>query len=82
MTAAKIIILIDGEPDERGSHLTYAELEAWVDGRVSGVERELTEGHFTLCGVCRDEAADLARVRDSLHLPPIRRRRAARCLSS
>lgn len=64
------IILIKGEPDENDSHLSYAELEVWVDGAVSEVDRELIEGHFALCVVCRREAADLARVRDYLQTTP------------
>jgi hypothetical protein len=47
-------------------HLTYDQMEQWLDGRVQGVERELIEGHKDLCDLCRNELADLARSRDSM----------------
>lgn len=73
--APEEIILIEGEPgDGNDSHLTYADVEAWVAGTSSEVDRELIEGHLGLCDVCRGEAADLARVRDSLGTMPVHRR--------
>ncbi|MFP5245901.1 MAG: anti-sigma factor family protein, partial [Thermoanaerobaculia bacterium] len=47
-------------------HLTYDEIEAWIDGRATDVERELVEGHIELCALCRTEVRDLERVRESI----------------
>jgi hypothetical protein len=47
-------------------HLTYEEMEQWLDGRADDVERELIEGHRDICDLCRNELADLARVRDAM----------------
>ncbi|HEX8410164.1 MAG TPA: hypothetical protein VF883_14975 [Thermoanaerobaculia bacterium] len=59
------IVIFPGDGDEP-EHLTYEELEAWLDGRAGRIDRELAEGHLALCARCRAEADDLRRVRESL----------------
>lgn len=49
-----------------GEHLTYEELERWTDGTADGGERELAAAHLTRCGMCRAEAADLAKMVEAL----------------
>jgi hypothetical protein len=54
---------------ERGgeaSHLSYEEMEAWLDGRADDIDGELAEGHVALCPRCAAEAEDLRRVRKSV----------------
>lgn len=46
------------------THLTYEELEAFVDGRTDALDRELVAAHTTSCDLCRGELADLTAVRD------------------
>jgi hypothetical protein len=58
----EIVLDIAGESE----HLTYDEMEQWLDGRADDVERELIEGHRDICDLCRNELADLARVRDAM----------------
>ncbi|HEY0142620.1 MAG TPA: hypothetical protein VGF48_17105 [Thermoanaerobaculia bacterium] len=55
-------------------HLEYEELERYVDGSATEVERELVAGHVELCKRCRMELHDLEGVRDSMKVRPIRRR--------
>ena len=53
---------------ERGgeaSHLTYEEMEAWLDGRADGIDRELAQGHIALCARCAAEVDDLRKVRET-----------------
>jgi len=59
------IVTFPGDGDEP-PHLTYEELEAWLDGRAGSIDRELAEGHLELCARCRVEAEDLRIVRESL----------------
>lgn len=65
-------------PPEGEPHLTYDELEAFVDGRADDVERELVEGHAALCDLCRRELTDLQRVRDAMRPKPRTSGRAVR----
>jgi anti-sigma factor RsiW len=51
-------------------HLTYEELEAFVDGRADALERQLVEAHVELCARCSGELLDLAATRDALGLGP------------
>ncbi|HYR29443.1 MAG TPA: hypothetical protein VEU30_13315 [Thermoanaerobaculia bacterium] len=48
------------------SHLTYEEMEAWLDGRADRIDRELAQGHLALCPRCAAELDDLGKVRESL----------------
>lgn len=54
-------------------HLEYEEIERYVDGSATAVERELVEGHAELCDLCRMELRDLEAVRDSMKVRPMRR---------
>jgi hypothetical protein len=47
-------------------HVSYEELEAFVDGEADPLDRELIAAHVAFCTVCSDELADLAAVRDGL----------------
>jgi anti-sigma factor RsiW len=46
-----------------GAHLTYEELEAYVDGRAGETERLAIERHTAACAACRAELTDLATFR-------------------
>lgn len=59
------IVIFPGDGDEP-EHLTFEELEAWLDGSANRIDRELAEGHLELCPRCRREADDLRKVRESL----------------
>jgi hypothetical protein len=48
------------------SHLTYEEMEAWLDGRSNRIDRELAQGHLAVCPRCAAELDDLSKVRESL----------------
>lgn len=59
-------------------HVTYDELETFVDGRADGVDAERVALHTEQCTRCGAELADLAAMRDSMSVPqPVARRRAA-----
>jgi hypothetical protein len=45
------------------THLTYEQMERYVDGGSDGVEREIAEAHLDACAGCADETADLAEFR-------------------
>lgn len=62
--------------DQKSGHLTFEELERWVDGNAGIIERERIDGHVEECDLCRSELADLARVRDSIRTAPVRRNAA------
>jgi len=54
---------------ERGgeaSHLTYEEMEAYLDSRADRIDGELAQGHLSLCARCAAEVEDLRRVRESV----------------
>lgn len=59
-------IVITVPPDEETDHLTYDEMEQWVDGRLSDVDRELIEGHIDGCERCRLELDDLRQASKAL----------------
>ena len=44
----------------RVDHLTYEQIEAWVDGRRDAAMRD----HLALCELCRNEMKDLAEMRE------------------
>jgi hypothetical protein len=47
-------------------HVTYEELEAFVDGQAEPLDRELIAAHVAFCTICSEELADLAEMRDGL----------------
>ncbi len=57
---------IDLPPADGHAHLTYEELEAFVDGRGDAVDRELISAHVGVCTTCASELTDLAALRDAL----------------
>src|SRR5437879_7971852 len=50
-----------GEP-----HLSYEEIEAYVEGRAGADDRLRIESHVGLCQPCREEVADLRRFARSV----------------
>lgn len=56
-------------------HLSYEELERYVDGEADDIDRELVRAHTEECEVCRRELADLSSARESLRgtVPPTSR---------
>ncbi len=59
---ARMQRLLADEAGEPPRHLTYDDLAAWVDGE----RRSEVEEHLAECDLCRDEAADLARLREAM----------------
>ena len=51
---------------DHDGHLSYEEMERWVDREGDSDERELVETHIEHCAICRQEVADLVRSRHSL----------------
>jgi len=45
-----------------GAHLTYDDMERWLDGRASDGERAEIEAHIASCEMCNDELHDLRSV--------------------
>jgi hypothetical protein len=54
-------------PAEENDHVTYDEMEQWVDGRISDVEREIVAGHIEKCNRCHEELRNLERDSKELH---------------
>jgi anti-sigma factor RsiW len=57
-------------PPARDAHLTYEELEAFVDGRADALDRELIAAHLELCTLCGHELTDLSSDRGAMGLRP------------
>lgn len=64
-------------PGGVADHLTYDEMEQWIDGRLGDVDREIVGEHIAACVGCREELADLDRARKDL-LPSIESARRLR----
>jgi hypothetical protein len=67
--------LAAGLAEVRPEHLSYEELEAYVDGRAGGIERELVESHAGWCESCWEQLRMLERCAETMRsapLPPIR----------
>ena len=47
-------------------HLTYEQMEAFVDGKVSESEGEAVRGHVEFCSLCADELRDLSAFKTEL----------------
>lgn len=63
--------LLDGDP---GEHLDpEMQLIPYVDGELDAADREIVESHLDDCGMCRAEADDLRRLRQSMQQPRGRR---------
>jgi hypothetical protein len=56
-----------------GAHVGYEQMQSYVDGRLTAVQKAAVDAHTMLCPMCRDELADLAR-----HAPALRQPAAAR----
>lgn len=59
-------------PAAGDQHLSYEELESFVDGRADAVDRELLTAHTSHCALCSDELADVTATRDALAPRPPR----------
>ena len=64
--AARVQEILAAEAAEPPQHLTFEELAAWVDGTADEDARRIAGEHLAECDLCRDEAADLERLRDSM----------------
>jgi anti-sigma factor RsiW len=70
-------------PPDGPEHVTYEELESFVDGQADPLDRELIAAHVAFCTICSEELEDLAALREglaarrprSLHQARIRRPR-------
>ncbi len=65
-SGADVVVSLPSRGAGESDHLSYDEMERWVDGRARAVEREIFEEHAANCHLCRDERADLDRVRETL----------------
>lgn len=65
-------------PAEGQAHVTYEELEAFVDGRTEALDRELLAAHVAFCALCCSDLNDLAATRDVMALPGVRALHEAR----
>ena len=54
----------------RPSHLTFEELESYVDGRAGAVERELVESHAGWCENCAGQLRTLERCAEVMRTAP------------
>ena len=52
--------------EEEPDHLSYQQLEAYVDGQTSEVDREIVESHLALCPPCAEEVGDLRAFRSQM----------------
>ena len=50
-------------------HLSYEQITAYIDGALTGGEKELVEAHTFLCASCSREIADLKRLDQQLATP-------------
>lgn len=55
----------EARPDDL-AHPGYDELEAYVDGRLDSVEREIIQTHVEDCTACAEDLSDLTAVRESM----------------
>jgi hypothetical protein len=56
-------LILDIDP-AASQHLTYDMFEAYVDGRVDDVDREIVDTHIVDCGECSYELNELLKLRD------------------
>ena len=63
------LALVDGRMREETStdHLSSDHLAAFLDGRLTGSDRERAVRHFAGCGECREELTDLRTMLDTAH---------------
>lgn len=60
------LALVDGRMrDTTSGHLTSEHLAAFLDGRLTGAERERAVRHFASCAECREELTELRDVLDA-----------------
>ena len=50
-------------------HLSYEQLEAYVDNQIDEIDREIVEGHTTVCASCARELRDLQTFATGLKAP-------------
>src|SRR5262245_39344933 len=56
---------VRSRPDDF-EHLTAEVREAYVDGSLDPVDREVAESHLSICQPCSEDVTDLQAVRDTL----------------
>jgi anti-sigma factor RsiW len=59
-------------------HLSYEQLEAYVDNQIDEIEREIVEGHTTVCSSCARELRELQAFATRLKAPAPRPQRSWR----
>lgn len=52
----------------RDEHLTYEQLERYVDGGVDAVDKEIADVHMRVCDTCSDQFYDLRQLRAALDI--------------
>lgn len=52
------------ELSENEEHLTYEQLEFFLDHKLDAVEQEIVESHLAFCGECEGDLKDLVRYRE------------------
>lgn len=58
-------------------HLSYEQMTAYIDGQLSGGDKDLVEAHTFLCASCSREIADLQRLDAQLAAPTVEVKAAA-----
>jgi len=48
------------------THISYEQLEAYVDNKIESADREIIDSHVELCATCRAELRDLQEFRPTL----------------
>lgn len=58
------------DPDLHDGHLSYEQLESYVDGKIGEIEKEIVDFHKGVCRGCLDELDELIKLRATLVLEP------------
>ncbi|MBK7934264.1 MAG: tetratricopeptide repeat protein [Acidobacteria bacterium] len=55
------------DPEDEG-HLSYEQIEAFVDGAIADADREIVELHREVCSACEQQLEELVQIRATLQL--------------
>lgn len=58
---------LDNKITDDWNHLSYEQMEIYVNGETSAIDKEIVEGHLSVCVLCAEEVSDLALFRQQLH---------------
>lgn len=67
--AAALIARVRRARPRRAAHLSYEQLEALVDQRLAGADRDSAQAHLAACALCSNELAQLSSVAADLARP-------------